>query len=142
MTGAQLAVKPRPLYINSQTPETLSLKGPEEEFQAKVETTKTAASTKKTGTERKGRSQSTSELCGRTETESVRLFHPLDIRLTLLTAFSFEVDFHPLTFSTWTATTQQSEITKRPNYQTTGTRQFKLPGCVFPLESTLLLLGE
>ena len=47
MTGAQLAVKSRLLYNNAQTPET-SLKGPEEEFQAKVETTKTAASTKKT----------------------------------------------------------------------------------------------
>lgn len=52
MTGAQLAVKPHLLYINEQTPETLSLKGTEEEFQAKVETTKTAASTKKRQAER------------------------------------------------------------------------------------------
>lgn len=37
---------PRLLYTNEQTPEMLSLKGTEEEFQAKVETTKTAASTK------------------------------------------------------------------------------------------------
>lgn len=84
-------MKPRPLYISSQTPETLSLKGTEEEFQAKVETTKTAASTKKTGRERKGRSQPTSELCGKTEwedeTKTVRLFYPSDIQLRLLTGF-------------------------------------------------------
>lgn len=45
-------MKPRPLYILLQTPETLSLKGTEEEFQAKVEATKTAASTEKRQTER------------------------------------------------------------------------------------------
>lgn len=113
MTGAQLAVPPRLLYINVQTPETLSLKGTEEEFQPKVETTKTAASTKKTSRERKGRSQPTSELCGKkeweNETEIIRRFHPSNIHLRWLTAFSFEVDFRPITFATLNSTTQQSK---------------------------------
>lgn len=53
---------PAPLHINWQSPETSTLKGTEEEFQAKVETTKTAASThthtqKDRHRERKGRRQ-------------------------------------------------------------------------------------
>lgn len=47
MTDAQLAATPRPLCLLERTPETPPLKGTEEEFQAKVETTKTAASTKR-----------------------------------------------------------------------------------------------
>lgn len=146
MTGAQLAMKPRLLYINEQTPETLSLKGTEEEFQAKVVTTKTAASTKKPGTERKGRSQPTSELCGKTEwedeTDSVRLLYPSDIKLRLLTDFILES--RSVTLATWYATTQQwdREITKRPNSHATATRQLKLPGCVFLLSPPLFFLGE
>lgn len=121
-----------------QTPET-SLKGTEEEFQEKVETTKTAASTEKTGTERKGRSQPTAELCGKAEwedeTESVRSFYPFDIQLRLLRAFSFEVDFRPTTLATWNATTRQRD-NKQAKLSDDRDVQFKLPGCVFPPEST------
>lgn len=99
MTGAQLAVAPRLLYNIEQTPEMLSLKGTEEEFQAKVETTKTAASTKTASRERKGRGQPTSGLCGKTEcekeTEVTLRFYQFNIFLRWLTAFSFEVDFVP-----------------------------------------------
>lgn len=47
MTGAQLAATPRPLYIKSCEPRKRRRLKKQEEFQAKVETTKTAASTKK-----------------------------------------------------------------------------------------------
>lgn len=47
MTGAQLVNKPRLWYFYTQTPEILLLKGTEEEFKAKAETTKTAGSARK-----------------------------------------------------------------------------------------------
>lgn len=90
---------PRLLHTNEQTPEMLSLKETEEEFQAKVETTKTAASTKTASRERKRRGQPTSGLCGKTEgekeTEVALRFHPFNIFLRWLTAFSFEDGFVP-----------------------------------------------
>lgn len=124
------------------------------DISGKVETTKTAASTKKRkerqaqGGEGRGQPPQKASYVARTdwegETESVRLFQPPDYQLRLLTAFSIGVDFRPLGYlecDNAAARTRDNnkKKAKLPNDTDTSARAARL--CVF-LRSVLLLFGK